>query len=68
MPTPREESIARYGTPEISNTDYDSQFTAMEFVDVLKRLEICIGMDGRATWRPDVFVKRLWRSIQLQLT
>lgn len=41
------EAIARYGRPEIFNTDQGSQFTAMGFVGVLKRHEIRISMDGR---------------------
>ena len=31
-----EEAIARYGLPEIFNTDHDSQFIAAEFVGLLK--------------------------------
>ncbi len=31
-----EEAIARYGAPEIMNTDQGSQFTAAEFIDVLR--------------------------------
>jgi transposase InsO family protein len=43
-----------------------SQFTAMDFVGVLKRHEICISMDGRGSWRDNVFVERLWRSIKYE--
>jgi len=61
-----EEAIARYGRPEIFNTDQGSQFTAMDFVGVLKRHEIRISMDGRGAWRDNVFVERLWRSIKYE--
>lgn len=61
-----EEAIARYGRPEIFNTDQGSQFTAMDFVSVLKRHEIRISMDGRGAWRDNVFVERLWRSIKYE--
>jgi transposase InsO family protein len=57
-----EETIARYGTPEIFNTDQGSQFTAASFIDVLDRNNIRISMDGRGAWRDNVFVERLWRS------
>lgn len=60
------EAIARYGRPEIFNTDQGSQFTAMGFVGVLKRHEIRISMDGRGAWRDNVFVERLWRSIKYE--
>lgn len=61
-----EEAIARYERPEIFNTDQGSQFTAMDFVGVLKRHEIRISMDGRGAWRDNVFVERLWRSVSCE--
>jgi putative transposase len=61
-----EEAITRYGKPEIFNTDQGSQFTAAEFVGVLKQNEIRISMDGRGAWRDNVFVERLWRSVKYE--
>jgi putative transposase len=61
-----EEAIVRYGTPEIFNTDQGSQFTAADFIGVLKRHEIRISMDGRGAWRDNVFVERLWRSVKYE--
>jgi len=61
-----EKAIARYGRPEIFNTDQGSRFTAMDFVGVLKRHEIRISMDGRGAWRDNVFVERLWRSVKYE--
>lgn len=61
-----EEAVARYGRPEIFNTDQGSQFTAMDFVSVLKHHAIRISMDGRGAWRDNVFVERLWRSIKYE--
>ena len=61
-----EEAIARYGRPGIFNSVQGSQFTAMDFVSVLKRHEIRISMDGRVVWRDNVFVVRLWRSIKYE--
>ena len=51
-----EEALARYGQPEIFNTAQGSQFTAAGFIDILKRNEIRISMDGRGAWRDNVFV------------
>jgi putative transposase len=61
-----EEAIARYGRPEIFNTDQGSQFTAADFIGVLKQHEIRISMDGRGAWRDNVFVERLWRSVKYE--
>ena len=61
-----EEAIARYGTPEIFNTDQGSQFTSAEFTGVLKAHGIRISMDGKACWRDNVFVERLWRTVKCE--
>ena len=61
-----EEAIARYGTPEIFNTDQGSQFTSVEFTDVLKTHGIRISMDGKGCWRDNVFVERLWRTVKYE--
>lgn len=61
-----EEAIARYGKPEIFNTDQGSQFTAGEFIGVLTRHEIRISMDGRGAWRDNVFVEWLWCSVKYE--
>ena len=56
-----QEAIARYGTPEIFNTDQGSQG---EFTGQLKANGIRISMDGKGCWRDNVFVERLWRTIK----
>ncbi|MBP2449971.1 putative transposase [Rhizobium leguminosarum] len=61
-----EETLARYGKPEIFNTDQGSQFTSIDFTAVLKKAEIAISMDGKGAWRDNVFVERLWRSIKYE--
>jgi putative transposase len=61
-----EEALAHHGRPEIFNTDQGSQFTAAEFISVLEREKIAISMDGKGSWRDNVFVERLWRSIKYE--
>ena len=61
-----EEALARYGKPEIFNTDQGSQFTSLTFTSVLQREEIAISMDGRGAWRDNVVVERLWRSVKYE--
>ncbi|WP_192799347.1 IS3 family transposase [Brucella tritici] len=61
-----EEALARYGKPDIFNTDQGSQFTSIDFTAVLKKAEIAISMDGKGAWRDNVFVERLWRSIKYE--
>ncbi len=61
-----EEALAKYGRPEIFNTDQGSQFTSAEFIDLLKDNGIAISMDGKGCWRDNVFVERLWKSIKYE--
>jgi len=61
-----QEALARYGTPEIFNTDQGSQFTSIEFTEVLKAHHIEISMDGKGCWRDNVFVERLWKTIKYE--
>jgi len=60
------EAMARYGKPEIFNTDQGSQFTSLDFTGVLKDAEITISMDGRGRCLDNVFVERLWRSLKYE--
>ena len=61
-----EEALARHGRPEIFNTDQGAQFTATDFIKVLKDAEIAISMDGKGAWRDNVFVERLWRTVKYE--
>ena len=61
-----QEALARYGTPEIFNTDQGCQFTSQEFTGLLKDHGIQISMDGKGCWRDNVFVERLWKSIKYE--
>jgi putative transposase len=61
-----EEALQRYGAPEIMNTDQGCQFTSRAFVSLMKENEIRISMDGKNSWRDNVFVERLWRSVKYE--
>jgi putative transposase len=61
-----EEALMRYGKPDIFNTDQGSQFTAQAFTGLLTESGIAISMDGRGSWRDNVFVERLWRTIKYE--
>jgi hypothetical protein len=49
------EALARYGRPDIFNSDQGSQFTSLEFTQVLKNHGVRISMDGRGRWRDNVY-------------
>ena len=61
-----EQAFAKFGTPEIVNTDQGSQFTAAEFANAVLKRGCKLSMDGRGAWRDNVFVERLWRSVKYE--
>ena len=61
-----EQAYARFGTPDIVNTDQGSQFTAAEFAQTVLSLGAKLSMDGRGGWRDNVFMERLWRTIKYE--
>ena len=61
-----QEALARFGGPEIFNTDQGSQFTSAEFTNVLRAANVRISMDGRGRWMDNVFIERLWRSLKYE--
>ena len=61
-----QEAFTHHGTPEIVNTDQGSQFTAEAFVQAVHDRGCKLSMDGRGSWRDNVFVERLWRSVKYE--
>ena len=60
------EALSRYGKPEIFNTDQGSQFTSVDFTNVLKDAGVAISMDGRGRCMDNIFIERLWRSLKYE--
>lgn len=60
------DALARFGSPDIFNTDQGSQFTSTDFTDVLREAGVRISMDGRGRWMDNVFIERLWRSAKYE--
>ena len=54
------------GTPEVFNTDQGSQFTSLEFTQVLQNRGVKISMDGKGRYQDNIFVKRLWRTVKYE--
>jgi putative transposase len=61
-----EEALARFGKPEIFNTDQGRQFTSAAFTGTLAAAGVTISMDGRGRWIDNVFIERLWRSLKYE--
>ena len=60
------EALARYGCPEIFNTDQGCQFTSEDFTEAVLDRGIKISMDGKGRFIDNIFVERLWRSLKYE--
>ncbi len=60
------EALARFGQPEIFNTDQGAQFTSEDFTSVLLDRGVKVSMNGKGRCTDNVFVERLWRSLKYE--
>lgn len=60
------EAIAKYGVPEIFNSDQGVQFTDKRFTDILESREIQISMDGKGRALDNIYIERLWRTVKYE--
>ena len=61
-----DEALARYGAPEIFNTDQGSQFTGFAFTGRQREAGIRFSMDGRGRCMDNIFIERLRRSLKYE--
>jgi putative transposase len=61
------EKALKIGIPDIHNSDRGSQFTADEYLGILKEEpDIRISMDSRGRVFDNIFTERLWRSVKYE--
>ena len=60
------EALMLYPKPEIFNTDQGSQYTAKEHVELLKKHDIQISMDGKGRSIDNICIERFWRTIKYE--
>lgn len=61
-----QETIDKYGKPEIFNTDQGSQYTSEVHTKILIDNNIKISMDGKGRAIDNIFVERLWRTVKYE--
>jgi len=59
-----EQTIARYGSPEIINSDQGCQYTSKDWIATCTRQEIKISMDGKSRYLDNIWIERFWRTIK----
>jgi putative transposase len=60
------EALSLYPKPEIFNTDQGSQYTAQAHVEILKKHDINISMDGKGRSIDNICIERFWRTIKYE--
>ena len=60
-----EEALVQ-GQSEVFNTDQGSQFTSLEFTQVLQDRGVRISVNGKGRYSDNIFVKRLWRTVKYE--
>jgi putative transposase len=60
------EEALRKGRPDIFNTDQGTQFTGKAFTGLLEQHGVQISMDGKGSYRDNLFIERLWRTVKYE--
>jgi putative transposase len=61
-----QDTIAKYGPPQIHNSDQGSQYTSKEYIEVLKKNNVQISMDGKGRALDNIYIERFWKSIKYE--
>jgi putative transposase len=62
-----EQTIEKWGPPQIVNTDQGSQYTSEIFSQtVLSNPSVQLSMDGRGRATDNAFIERLWRTVKYE--
>ena len=59
-----DECVAKYGAPEILNTDQGSQYTSPDWINAVKGHGIQVSMDGRGRCKDNIWIERFWRTVK----
>ena len=54
------------GRPQVFNTNQSSQFTSGKYTQVLHDHRVRISMDGKGRYADNIFVERLWRTVEYE--
>lgn len=62
-----ENAIARYGEPEILNSDQGCQYTSKEWEEACARHpEMRVSVDGRGRCKDNIWIERFWKTIKYE--
>ncbi len=52
------------GKPEILNTDQGSQFTSVDWINMVEGAGVKVSMDGKGRWADNIPIERFWRTLK----
>lgn len=58
------DAIAKYGKPDIFNTDQGSQYTSYDHTNILKQHKIKISMNGKGRSIDNIAIERFFRTLK----
>jgi len=61
-----EDALARFEPHNIFNTDQGCKFTSLDFAHTLRDVGVANSMDGKGRWMDNVFIERLWRTVEYE--
>jgi putative transposase len=59
-------AVQTHGIPAIINSDQGSQFSSVEYINLLKSQKIRQSMDGKGRWVDNVVIERWFRSLKCE--
>lgn len=59
-------AVSRFGTPDIINSDQGSQFTSVDWIQVIGGYGIKMSMDGRKRAIDNIFIERFWITVKYE--
>ena len=59
-------ALVMHGKPDIFNTDQGSQFTSVDFTEILKKKDIKISMDSVGRWADNIIIERFFRTLKYE--
>lgn len=60
------EALAKYGAPEIANSDQGCQYTSNEYIALWDTEKTKVSMDGRGRALDNIFTERFWRTVKYE--
>jgi putative transposase len=59
-------ALERHGIPEILNTDQGSQFTTVDWIEIVETMGTRVSMDGKGRASDNIYIERWWNTFKYE--